>query len=315
MPKKKSRSTSATLLEVFKDYSPQVMSNGQIRMECPFRENHSDGSGKMSFFVSPDINAYHCFSCGAKGNLVRLLTVRFKVNYFEAISMVKLTEYTPVKKEFDLDVMWDVNAPPKEFLHRGYSVDTLRYFRVGTTDSDEIVIPYYSDFTKPTELLGYQKRWYTPERRVLNSKGFNKKEYLYNLDFSYSYVVVVEGQSDVWRLHQFGYNATALMGADISEWQVEQLSNFDRVYLALDNDLAGRRGVEICHFLLKNHTKVALIPYDAKDPGECSKEEWVRAFSNNTDYLVYSLEMSLHWEDYLDMRDEVLQEVKHREFR
>lgn len=288
------------------------MSNGQIRMECPFRDNHADGSGKMSFFVSPEINAYHCFSCGAKGNLVRLLTVHFKVNYFEAMSMVKLTDYTPTKKEFDLDVMWDMNEPPKEFLRRGYSKETLKYFRVGTTAKDEIVIPYYLDFSKPLELLGYQKRWYSPERRVLNSKGFNKKEYLYNLDFSYSYVVIVEGQSDVWRLHQFGYNAVALMGADISEWQVTQLSKFDRVYLALDNDLAGRRGVEICNYFLKNHTKVLLVPYDAKDPGECSKEEWERAFSNHTDYLVYSLEMSLQWDDYLDMRDEVLSEARRR---
>ena len=53
---------SSNLLDIFSEFSPQLMSNGQIRMECPFRENHTDGSGKMSFFVSPDINAYHCFA-------------------------------------------------------------------------------------------------------------------------------------------------------------------------------------------------------------------------------------------------------------
>ena len=46
--------TMTDLLEVFKDFNPQKMTNGQIRMECPFRENHPDGSGRMSFFVSPD---------------------------------------------------------------------------------------------------------------------------------------------------------------------------------------------------------------------------------------------------------------------
>ena len=104
-------------MEIFKDYSPVQMSNGQIRMECPFRENHSDGSGRMSFFVSPDINAYHCFSCGSKGNLVRLLTTRFKVNYFEAVGLVRFTEYRKEKVEFDLDVMWDFHKSPEEFMH------------------------------------------------------------------------------------------------------------------------------------------------------------------------------------------------------
>lgn len=312
MPKKK-KTHELTLLEVFKDYSPQVMSNGQIRMECPFRDKHKDGSGRMSFFVSPDINAYHCFSCKSKGNLVRLLTTRFKVNYFEAVGMVRLTEYKPEKKEFDLDTLWNINEMPDEFIKRGYSEETLKHFRIGMTDKNEIMIPYYSDFEKPTDLLGYQKRWYSPDRRVLNSKGFDKKCYLYNLDFSYSYVVVVEGQSDVWRLYQYGYNATALMGSDLSDWQTSQLSKFDRVYLALDNDAAGRRATEICNFKLKSHTQIYLVPYTAKDPGECSKEEWDRAFSEKTDYVVYSLEMYLGWDGYLDMRDEVIDELKHRE--
>ena len=310
MPKKKSHSKN--LLEVLSEYSPQLMSNGQIRCECPFRENHTDGSGRMSCFISPDINGWHCFSCGSHGNLVRLLTTRFGVNYFEAMSMVRLTEYKPDKKEFDLDVMWDFNKPPKEFIHRGYTKECLKHFRVGTSEDESILIPYYKDFNSPDELLGYQKRWYSPDRRVKNSKGFDKKSYLYNLDYSYDYVILVEGQSDVWRLWQYGFNACALMGADISDWQVEALSKFKTVYLALDNDEAGRRGTEICNYFLKNHCKVMLVPYTSKDPGECKKNDWKEAFHASTDYVVYSMEMAIGWEDYLDMRDEVIKEIKRR---
>lgn len=289
------------------------MSNGQIRMQCPFRDNHTDGSGQMSFFVSPQINAYHCFSCNAKGNLIRLLTTQFKVNYFEAVELVNLTEYTPEKKEFDLDTMWDVNKPPKEFLERGYTKSTLKHFRVGTNDSGEIVIPYYREFYKPSELLGYQRRWYIPSRGVRNSKGFDKVNYLYNLDPTYDYTILVEGQSDVWRLYQHGFNATALMGSDISPQQVEKLSQFKHVYLALDNDDAGRRGTEICYYYLKNHVDVKLIPYDSDDPGDCvSSRKWHEAFRSCTDYAEYAMEMSLAWEGYLDMREEVLSEVKRR---
>lgn len=302
------------LLDIFKEFNPQAMSNGQIRMECPFRDNHPADNGKMSFFATPNINAYHCFSCQAHGNLVSLLTSKFRVNYFEAVGMVRLTDYTPERKEFDLDLIWDFSTQPLEFTNRGYSKECLRHFRVGTTKSGSILIPYYKDFNKPTELLGYQERWYEPDRRVKNSKGFNKKEYLYNLDFSKDYVVLVEGQSDVWRLYQHGYNACALMGADMSSWQVTQLAKFKKVYLALDNDNAGRRSTEICYHLLKNHTEVELVPYQTKDPGECkSKKDWELAIKNSTDYVVYSMEMTMGWDGYLDMRDDVLNELKHRE--
>lgn len=313
MPKLKDGKAEKTLIDVFSEFSPQLMSNGQIRMRCPFRENHKDGSGNMSFFVSPDINAYHCFSCHSHGNLVKLLTTVFKVNYFEAVGMVRLTEYKPEKKEFDLDVIWDFSKAPKEFVHRGYTRDCLRYFRVGITDEGAILIPYYKDFKHPRELLGYQQRWYEPTRRVKNSKGFDKKSYLYNLDYSKDYTILVEGQSDVWRLHQFGYNACALMGSDISPEQVSLLSRFKRVYLALDNDIAGRRGTEICHSLLKNHCDVMLIPYDSDDPGNCTdKDSWDSAFRDSTDYVVYSMEMTLSWDGYLEMRDEVFEELKKR---
>jgi hypothetical protein len=35
---KTTEETMTDLLEVFKDFNPQKMTNGQIRMECPFRD-------------------------------------------------------------------------------------------------------------------------------------------------------------------------------------------------------------------------------------------------------------------------------------
>ena len=266
-----------------------------------------------SFALEDNILTGNCFSCHSHGNLVRLLTTRFGVNYFDAMSMVRLTEYKPEKKEFDLDIMWDMNELPKEFIDRGYTKECLKHFRVGTTDKGSILIPYYKNFNSPSELIGYQERWYNPDRRVKNSKGFEKKSYLYNLDYSSDYVILVEGQSDVWRVWQHGYNVCALMGADMSDEQVRMLSKFKTVYLALDNDEAGRRGTEIAYHLLKNYCAILLIPYETKDPGECtSKSDWNDAFKESTDYAVYSMEMSMGWKDYLFMREEVIVELKKR---
>lgn len=306
---------SKSLLEIFSEFEPKQMSNGQIRMMCPFRENHKDGSGQMSFFVNPEINGYHCFSCHEHGNLIRLLTTRFKVNYFEAVGLVRLTDYKVERADFDLDLAWDVKQPPEEFLSRGISEETLEHFRIGTTSDGRMVIPYYKDFSNPTDLLGYQTREYRDDLRIVrNSKSFDRDGYLYNYSpKEFSYTVLVEGQSDVLRLYQFGYNATALMGSHISDTQVEMLSKFDKVYLALDNDLPGRRATEEVYALLKDHVNIRLVPYTTSDPCDCvRKKDWETAFLNSTDYMQYTLEMSMSWPEYLDMKDEVLKMLKKR---
>lgn len=299
---------SKDLVDILSVYSPKLLSNGQIRMECPHRENHKDGSGKMSFFISPEINAYHCFSCKEHGNLVRLLTTHFHVNYFEVVKLVKLTDYVKEKKEFDLDIIWDVR-PPRPFLRRGFTRETLAHFKLGVSTDGWMIIPFYW----AGKLIGYQKRKDSPDRVVINSEGFNKRTFLYNYSKKWDYVIVVEGYSDVMRLHQFGYNATAVLGATTTEEQAKLLSDFKKVYLAFDNDLAGRMATEQCYHQIKNHTEVELIPYTTKDPGECGdKAEWDEYFSQATSYAEYSLSMAMEWDGYLDLKEKVLQELERK---
>lgn len=294
------------LIDVVKDFSPKRMSNGQIRMRCPFSENHTDGSGEFSMFLTPDINAYHCFSCQEKGNLAKMLNKRFEVNYFDALDMVNtLSSEKPKPKEFELEIIWE-DKLPESFLKR-FPEDVLKHFKLGTTKDGWAIIPFY----KNGVLVGYQKRKDYPDRIVLNSKGFNKSEFLFNHDESYDYVVVVEGYSDVFRLSQYGYNATAVLGADVSKWQAEQISKFKRVYSAFDNDYAGRRATEILYHQIKNDTDVRFVPYSTKDPGECSKRHWVKAFSNCTSYLEYTMAM-FEVEGYEELKNEVIKDLKNR---
>ena len=299
------------LLKVLEDYDPVRMSNGQIRCMCPFRENHPDGSGRKSFFLSPELGVFHCFSCNAKGSAVRLLTRRFGVNYFDAMELVNLASVVgdkPKKPEFELDKSFTV-PPPKYFLDRGYKDETLRHFRFGETDDGWMIIPFY----RGRELVGFQQRKQTPDRIVRNNTGFNKKEYLYNYDDGYDYVVVVEGYSDVLRLYEHGYNATAVLGADVSRWQAQKISEFEHVYLAFDNDDAGRRATEIAYWQVSPHTDVKLIPYPTKDPGECvDKRTWAESFRDATDYAEYATYMAMYWDGYIEMREKVKRDLKHR---
>lgn len=59
-----------------------------------------------------------------------------------------------------------------------------------------------------------------------------------------SEVVLTEGPFDWLSLVQWGYPAAALVGTHVSRGAVQELSRFERVYLAMDNDDAGRRATD-----------------------------------------------------------------------
>jgi DNA primase len=60
---------------------------------------------------------------------------------------------------------------------------------------------------------------------------------------SYPTVVVVEGVFDFLALRMWGYPVLALLGTDVRQELLADLRSFQRVYLVLDNDAAGRQAV------------------------------------------------------------------------
>lgn len=293
-----------TIDKVLAKNNPRFLSSGQIKMRCVFRENHTDGSGEQSLFLSPEINGYHCFSCKAKGRMTQLLMDKFDVSYYEAVEMVHVDTDAYIKKkvEFEIAEPW-VIEPPEEFLDRGYRKSTLKHFRVGKTLEGTICIPVtFQDHIKG---VVYQIREEGKNKRVWHSVGLPKREILYNYDTRYKYAVLVEGPTDVWRIFEHKHNATGGLGSDLTKEQAELLQKFDDVYLMGDNDIAGIRFNEIAYQRLKNHVNVLVIPYLAEDPGEISMREFVRGFKGATDYLTYSMAMTEH-PRYEKIRQEVI---------
>lgn len=300
-----------SLSSIFSEYDPTELSNGQIRMMCPFRENHTKGDGLESFFVSPDIGAYHCFSCGAKGNLVKLLVNKFDVSYFDAIELGRLSTLTEkpktVKKEYEFEIPWN-EVSPKLFLDRGFKEKTLRRFKVGTDIEGWSVIP----FIKENKFVGIQRRTEIGgERVVINTEGFNKREFLYNFDNSPDDIFIVEGYSDAWRMWQYGDWAVATLGVSISSWQLEQLRKKKRITIATDNDLPGRKFLETLYYYLYKHTEVDILIYEEKDPGEILSRKTWEFYTEEciVDYASYSLSRSMLDEDYLEWRDKIIKDL------
>src|SRR5690349_16593926 len=61
---------TVTLRQVLDHYSVKLKKSGQeFRGKCPIHK----GEGTDTFHANVDKNAFHCFSCGAKGNVLDLV--------------------------------------------------------------------------------------------------------------------------------------------------------------------------------------------------------------------------------------------------
>ena len=160
------------------------MPNGQFRGICPYRENHtalgSAGGGAESFFMTPQLNSFHCFSCNAKGRMSVLLREKFFLTLQETLEYVnnfnkledisqslvkKGLKRTATLKEVANNNQQDLikNLPQKiesdtalleYFIHRGFDKKTLRFFKVGAIENFKKEDTFYLKvYTMPVYFL------------------------------------------------------------------------------------------------------------------------------------------------------------------
>lgn len=299
--------------EALADYTR--LSSGQLRGQCPFTERHDRrNDGSKSFFMSPDLNAYHCFSCGAKGRLTTVLTKKMGVSVWDALDFVTLDAYEDKpKKSLPKEALTvDFSRQPELFISRGFSPRFLRNLRVGSFIDENGVevatIPLY----RAGKLIGVIYRKDIGRKKYIHSsEGFDKDNFLYNQN-DYDEALVVEGFTDCWRMFHYSFWwATCLQGTHASEYVVSELSKKAKVYVALDNDFAGVTGSETLYHKLKTKTEVLFVPYPEKDPERCDKETWLAAYNQATPYYEFSLAMGEAWGDrYYDMKKAVLKDLR-----
>jgi DNA primase len=306
------------------EHNAKEVSNGQIRMRCCFREKHpisGPGAGEESLFLTPEINAYHCFSCGSSGNLLSLLTTRLGVSFGDAMSEVTILPFKSKKskKIKELDEIVDFRNPPQMFLDRGLFPQTLRHFKVGSYEDEfglEVAtIPMYlGKSLKAIKHRAPDKK--DGSKRTWSTKGFDKEHYFYNYNEEVSEAILVEGEADVWRVFQHGdKNVFGLLGSKLSKWHIEILGRLDTLYIAADNDWAGYRLTEEVYQALKRRVpKILIVPYPASDPDKCySRHNWKGAMLNATGYLEYTLAMAQHYgEEYLSLKNKVSKALRRR---
>ena len=266
--------------------------------------HHSNGDEHPSAACNIDRKVYVCYSLGWGGNLFRLIQkMENKESLGDAIGTVgqfltgatvdstrvvaeldKLFNPTTLHDQIELPAYSDRILDGWSRLHpywpaRGINPEAIEKLRLGYDEREHrIVFPHFVNGT----LVGWQKRVIpgetTPDYpKYRNSSGFPKSETLYNLDIARRSprVCVVESPMSVARAMSLGIpNVVATFGAKISDLQIAQLADFERVYVWFDRDGAGLAGEKKLVEGLHKRTEVYVVtPDGGKDMGDSNLDD------------------------------------------
>jgi len=292
-----------TIGQVLDRYGVKLKRSGkELRGRCPIHQ----GDGTDTFHANTEKNAFRCFSCQAKGNVLDFVAAMEKCSVRDAALKLRrwfqvsgtaetlaATQRSPTGSQPAREEAGERGEPNKplgfrlkgiDYHHpylaqRGIDPETAEYFGVGFFSgkgsmSGRIVIPIENE---TGELVAYAGRSIDgSEPKYKLPAGFKKSQVLYNLvraleeDPTGGVVVVVEGFFDCMKVVQAEHVCVALMGCSLSEQQETSLvEQFRHVAVMLDGDDAGRRAaVEIAaHLAQKVWVRVVEVP-QGKQPDQ-----------------------------------------------
>lgn len=136
---------------------------------CPFHREKTP-----SFTINDDKGFYHCFGCGAHGDIVRYLTESEKMPFLEAVEylahmagleMPKLSNESPQRRQeyqTDLQIMEEAcqffqrqlfgpnGAPARAyFQQRGITAEVAKQFRLGYAPTGSGLLSYFTEKNLP----------------------------------------------------------------------------------------------------------------------------------------------------------------------
>lgn len=274
---------------------------GRYRGRCPLHQ----GEGRESFHVDVQRKIFHCFSCGAGGDVLDLVarleqcTVREAAgrlqDWFPDVDtcagplarqrVTKGNSCIPGRLPFTLR---GVDGRHAYLGGRGIDAGTAAWFGAGFYAgpgilSGRMVIPIHDERGQLVAYAGRSVDGRLPRYRF--PAGFGKSRVLFNFHRAAATaadtVVVVEGFFDCMCVHRAGYgNVVALLGTELYEHPAKLLQHrFGRVVLMLDGDEAGRSACERVSARLKPHCQVRVIRLpEGVQPdqlADCHLRQWI----------------------------------------
>jgi len=305
---------AVSLAEVLRAYQVDWLRGrrpGQLYGRCPIH-----GGGRVdAFHVSLSKNAFQCFACQARGNVLDLVAAMEQCSVREAARRLAhrfsipgpppAVVAAPAGSAGGERGNWlgkkEGCNPPLSFTlrgadgshpylkARGISPDTAAQFGVGFYSgrglmSGRVVIPIHDPGGKLVAYAGRSLDGSAPKYRL--PAGFRKSQVLFNFHRAAAWdqetVVVVEGYLDCLKVHQAGFpSVVALMGTVLPEVpEALLLGQFQRVILMLDGDDSGRRATEKIAAQLAGRCSIRLVAVPAgSQPDQLERDE-IRALLN-----------------------------------
>ena len=250
----------------------------EIKAECPFKELHeSHTDNNPSFTANLLTGTWYCNSCHSKGNIHTLYKELYHLKPEEAwlqlgdaLKIPRPDGSKPTRPDIDTGLvseyhhrLMSLTGPLRTMLRerRGLTDETLVEFQLGW-DGDRITIPIYDEYNTLVNFRRYKWNSNEDQFKVLNYTDEYNNAYgevrIFGIDrvvdSNLDYIVWSEGEMDRLICEQMGFPcacATSGAGTWKPEW-TKLFRNKRRVYLAQDNDEAGRNATKkLCEKLYR----------------------------------------------------------------
>lgn len=233
----------------------------------------NDKEGKASInVITGKYNCLHLNNCGVRGDFFsfqqKLGDTPDKLNKRRVFANAEKKNF--VRPQKDCPAMKDNQVPVYKYLKsRGFSDDTIKYFRIGA-DESVVKIPYF----KNGVLTNIKSRDIADKKKMWQEKGAEPS--LFNRDnIDGEILVICEGEYDAMALHEYGIEAVSVPnGASGLQWveqEWEYLESFRHINLCFDQDEAGKEGAaKLAARLGLWRCSLIVLPY--KDANKCLLE-------------------------------------------
>ena len=242
---------------VLTKYGVDIPYEEQMMISCPFHDDR-----RVSCSINLEKGVWICFAGCGQGSLKSFifklsgksweelsyeLDDNLDVDSVELDSIFLENEFKTVDEDIPYEEPENlIDVPNNHWIYgRGFSRKLISEWGCK--------VNHYSDFFIPAkdlenQTLGWISRRLQAIPKYLFSKGFKKSQTLFGINHikEEQELYIVEGALDCMWLQQHGYASVGILGANLSKKQIDLLAkiNPSRIILALDNDSAGRKGMD-----------------------------------------------------------------------
>lgn len=259
------------LLDYVNEITESSRNGSKNQYICPLCSSGTGSHRSGAFTVYPETNSYHCFACGANGDIFNLygeinnitdfktiadeLKAKYNISSSQPIRQKKKpTKPVEPKEEKDYTKFFSVaeqHLQETDYLtKRGLSLDTQRKFRCGYTPN----FMYKGNQATSAVIIptsNHSFMWRSTTENIKQKRGTT--HILNPIALTSPYCFVVEGEIDCMSVDECGFACIGLGSTS----NIRKIFDFDTsktvLILALDNDNAGCKATVELEKLCKEH--------------------------------------------------------------